>query len=68
MAFLLGKGYYESFRSGALTIKGRTSRRDEEPIRYWIGVATGILAFLILVSGTAFMAFLVFVDLFRSSK
>ncbi len=68
IAFLLGKGYHESFRSGVLTIKGRTSRRDREPIRYWIGMAIGALAFLVMVSGTAVMAFLICADLFRTSK
>jgi hypothetical protein len=72
IAFLLGKGYYESFRSGVLTtIKGFTAftaRRDKEPIRYWIGMAIGTLAFLVLVSATAVMAFLVCVGLFGTSK
>ena len=68
MAFLLGKGYYESFRSGVLTIKGRTSRRDKEPIGYWIGMAVGAFAFLTMVSATAVMAFLVCVDLSGTSK
>ena len=67
-AFLLWNGYYKSFRSGVLTIKGRTSRRDKEPISYWIGMAIGTFAFLVMVSGTAVMAFLVCVDLFRTSK
>ena len=68
IAFLLGNGYYKSFRSGVLTVKGHTSRRDKEPISYWIGIAIGTFAFLVFVSGTAVMAFLVCVDLFRNSK
>jgi hypothetical protein len=73
IAFLLGNGYYKSFRSGVLTVKGHsfkgyTSRRDKEPIRYWLGMAVGIFAFLVMVSGAALMAFLVCVDLFRKSK
>jgi hypothetical protein len=68
MAFLLGNGYYKSFRSGVLTIKGGTSRRDQEPIRYWIGMAIGTFAFLVMVSATAVMAFLVCVDLSGTSK
>jgi hypothetical protein len=68
MAFLLGKGYYKSFRSGALTVKGRTSRRDKEPISYWIGMVVGTFGFLVMVSGTVLMAFLVCVALFGSSK
>lgn len=68
ISFLLGKGYYESFRSGELTIKGRTSRRGEEPISYWICMAIGILVFLVSVSVTAVMAFLVCVGLFGTSK
>ena len=65
IAFLLGNGYYDSFRSGVLRIKGRTSHRDKEPTSYWIGMAIGTLAFLVLVSGTVVMAFLVCVDLFK---
>ncbi len=68
MAFLLGKGYYESFRSGVLTVKGRTTRRDKEPISYWIGMAVGIFAFLVMVSATVLMAFLVWVGLSGTSK
>ncbi len=68
IAFLLGKGYYQSFRSRVLTIKGRTSRRDKEPISYWIGIAIGAFALLVMVSGIAVMAFLICVDLFRTSK
>jgi hypothetical protein len=68
IAFLLGKGYYKSFRSGVLTVKGRTSHRDKEPISYWVGMAIGAFAFLVMVSGTAVMAFLVCVDLFGTSK
>ena len=68
IAFLLGKGYYKSFRSGVLTIKGRTSRRDNEPISYWIGMAIGSFAFVVMVSATAVMAFLVCVGLFGISK
>jgi hypothetical protein len=68
IAFLLGNGYYKSFRSGVLTIKGRTSRRDKEPISYWIGMAIGTFALLIMVSATGFMAFLVCVGLSGTSK
>jgi hypothetical protein len=68
IAFLLGNGYYKSFRSGVLTIRGRTSRRDKEPIGYWIGMAVGIFAFLAMVSATAAMAFLVCVSLSGISK
>jgi hypothetical protein len=73
IAVLLGNGYYKSFRSGVLTVrghtfKGYTSRRDKEPISYWIGMAVGIFAFLVMVSGAALMAFLVCMDLFRKSK
>ncbi len=64
IAFLLGIGYYESLRSGVLTIKGRTSRRDREPISYWLGMLLGTFAFLVMASATALMAFLVCVDLF----
>jgi hypothetical protein len=68
IALLLGNGYYKSFRTGVLTIKGRTSRRDKESISYWIGMAIGTLAFLVMVSGTALMVFLVCMDLFGTSK
>jgi len=69
MAFLLGNGYYKSFRSGVIkTVKGFTARRDNEPIRYWIGMAMGIFGFLVMVSATAVMAFLVCVGLFGTSK
>jgi hypothetical protein len=70
IAFLLGNGYYKSFRSGVLTIikTGHTFRRDKEPIRYWFGMAAGTFAFLVAVSGTGVMAFLVCVDLFGTSK
>jgi hypothetical protein len=68
MAFLLGKGYYKSFRSGVLTVKGHTSLRDKEPISYWIGIVIGTFAFLIMVSGTAVMAFLICADLFGNLK
>ncbi len=68
IAFLLGNGYYKSFRSGVLTIKGRTCRRDKEPIGYWIGMTIGTFAFLVMVSGAAVMAFLVCVKLFGTSK
>lgn len=63
-AFILGSGYYHSFRTGVLSVKGRTSRRDHEPVAYWIGMIVGALAFLVMASGTALMAFLVCVDLF----
>jgi len=68
IAFLLGDGYYGSFRSGMLTVKGRTSRRDREPISYWIGMAIGTLAFLVMVCVAAVMAFLVCVNLLGTSK
>jgi hypothetical protein len=68
IASFLGSGYYESFRSGVLTVKRHTSRRDKEPISYWIGMAMGTLAFLVMASGAAFMAFLVCVGLFGTSK
>jgi hypothetical protein len=68
IAFFLARGYYESFRSGVLTVKGRTSRRDKEPISYWLGMAIGIFAFVVTASGAAVMAFLICVDLFRTSR
>lgn len=68
MAFVLGKGYRDCFRSGVLTVKGRTSRRDKEPISYWFGMAVGTFGFLLMVSGAALMAFFVCVDLFGRSK
>jgi hypothetical protein len=70
IAFLLGNGYYKSFRSGVLTIikTRRTYHREKEPIRYWIGMAIGTFAFLVMVSWAAVMAFLVCVDLFGTSK
>ena len=64
MAVLLGRGYYDSFRSGALTVEGCTSRRDHEPISYWFGMIAGTLAFLVMASGTVFMAFVVCAELF----
>jgi hypothetical protein len=68
IAFLLGNGYHKSFRSGVLTtVKGFTARRDKEPIKYWIGMAIGTFAFLILVSGASLMAFLICADLFGKS-
>jgi ABC-type Fe3+ transport system permease subunit len=67
-AFFLGKGYYKSFRSGVLTVKGHTSRRDKQPISYWLRMAVGALAFLVTVSGAAVMAFLVGENLFGTSK
>ena len=68
IALLLGNGYYKSFRSGVLTVKGHTSRRDMEPISYWIGMAIGTLAFLVMVCVAAVMAFLVCVNLLGTSK
>ena len=68
IAFLLGNGYYKSFRSGVLIIKGRIYRRDEEPTLYWISMAIGAVAFLLTVSVAAVMAFLVCVNLFGTSK
>jgi hypothetical protein len=59
MAVLLGVGYYDAFRSGVLTVKGHTSRRDHEPIRYWLGMLIGTFGFLVMVAGAALMAFLV---------
>ena len=67
IAFLLGNGYYKSFRNGVLTtIKGGTSSRDKEPIRYWVSMAIGTFVFLVMVSATAVMAFLICVGLFGS--
>ena len=65
IALLLGNGYYKSFRSGVLTIikTGHTFRRDKEPIRYWIGMALGTFAILVMVGAAAVMAFLVCVSL-----
>jgi hypothetical protein len=69
IAFLLGNGYYKSFGSDVLTtVKGFTGRRDKEPIKYWIGMVIGTLAFVILASGAALMAFLICVHLFGISK
>jgi hypothetical protein len=69
IAFLLGNGYYKSFRSGVLTtIKGFTARRDKQPIKYWIGMAIGTFGFLIMVSATAVMAFLLCMGLSGTSK
>jgi len=70
IAFLLGNGYYKSFRSGVLTLikSRRTYRRDKEPIRYWILMALGTFGFVVAVSVTAVMAFLVCVDLSGTSK
>lgn len=68
IAFLLGNGYYKSFRSGVLTVKRHTSRRDKQPISYWIGMVIGAFALLVMVSATGLMAFLVCVALFGSSK
>jgi hypothetical protein len=65
MAVLLGRGYYDSLLSGALTVKGRTSRRDHEPISYWLGMFAGAVAFLTMVFGAVLMAFFVYVDLYR---
>lgn len=65
VAVLLGRGYYESLRSGVLTVKGQTSRRNDEPIRYWLGIMVGAFAFLLTASGAALMAFFVLMDLFR---
>ena len=61
---LLGRGYYGSLRSGVLTVKGRTSRRDHEPIGYWLGMLVGTFAFLLMASATALMAFLVCMDVY----
>jgi hypothetical protein len=62
---VLGYGYYESLRSGVLTVKGRTSRRNHEPISYWLGMILGAFVSLLTASGAALMAFFVFMDLFR---
>jgi hypothetical protein len=62
LAVLLGRGYYDSFRSGTITIKGNTSRRDHEPIGYWFGMLAGTLAFLVMASGAVFMAFLLYAE------
>jgi len=64
MTTILGWGYYDAFRTGALTIKGRTSRRDHEPIAYWLGMAIGAFAFLVVASFTAAIAFLLCRGLF----
>jgi hypothetical protein len=68
IAFFLGNGYYDSFRSGVLTVKGRSYRRDEEPTLYWISLAIGTFAFLILISVTAIMAFVIFMNLLGTSR
>lgn len=64
IAVLLGRGYYDVLRSGVLTVKGCTSHRDTEPVRYWLGMAIGIFVFVIMASGTVLMVFLVCVGLF----
>jgi hypothetical protein len=65
MTVLLGRGYYEAFRSGVIkTVKGYTARRDREPIKYWLGMFVGTFAFLVMVSGTALMAFLIWMDIY----
>jgi hypothetical protein len=48
-----------------LTVKGRTYRRDHEPIRYWLGMFVGTFTFLILTSASALMAFPLCAGLFR---
>jgi len=65
VAALLGYGYYGSLRSGVLTVKGGTARRNQEPTSYWLGMIVGAFAFLLTATGAALMAFLVFMDLFR---
>ena len=64
IAFFLGNGYYKSFRSGVLTLKGRTYRRNREPIGYWLGMLSGTFAFLVIAAATALMAALVSMNLF----
>jgi ABC-type Fe3+ transport system permease subunit len=64
IAIFLGRGYYDSLRTGVLTVRGRTSRRDREPIRYWLGMLVGIFAFLVAAFATVLMAFLICVDSF----
>ena len=64
VAFLLGHGYYDCFRSGSITIRGRTSRRDREPIEYWFGMVIGTFGFIVAASATVLMAFLLCMDLF----
>lgn len=64
IAILLGWGYYDALRSGVLAVKGRTARRDHEPISYWLGMFIGAFAFLVVVSLTGVMAFLVCMNLF----
>jgi hypothetical protein len=54
----------DSFRSGVLTVKVRTSRRDHEPIEYWFGVCAGAFAFLVLAAVSVALAFCLCVDLF----
>jgi uncharacterized protein (DUF2062 family) len=68
IAFFLGDGYYKSFRSSVLTVKGRTYRREKEPIGYWIGMAIGIFGFLVMLSATAVMAFRLCIGLSGTSK
>ena len=65
VAVLLGYGYYDALRSGVLTVKGRTSRRNHEPIRYWLGMIFGALAFLLTASLATLMAFFVVMGVFR---
>jgi H+/Cl- antiporter ClcA len=65
VASLLGRGYYGSFHSRSLTIKGRTSHRDREPIEYWFGMVIGVFAFLVASSAAVLMAFLLCMHLFR---
>jgi hypothetical protein len=61
----LGTGYYKSFRSGVLTtVRYGASRRDRQPIAYRLRMLVGALAFLVMASVTALMAFLVCMDLF----
>jgi hypothetical protein len=59
IAALLGYGFYGSLQSGVLTIKLRTSRRTHEPISYWFGMFAVAFAFVVMLSGTALMGFLV---------
>jgi hypothetical protein len=48
--------------------RGLEFRRDHEPISYWFGMIIGSFAFLVLASGTVFMAFVVCAELFGRLK
>ncbi len=61
----LGLGYYNSLKTGVLTVKNWTSRRDHEPTSYWLRMISGALALVLLALVTAIMAFFVYGDLSR---